>query len=173
MATTNKSGSRQFYLSSAFITGAAIAVTGILFCAFRARLVSVLMTIVGIVIILAGVASLIKRRYAEGAIALVIGAVTIILGWTAVNITLFVLGTVLIGLSVYKIVSALPTLKKLPWQKLLLWLIDPLLTVAIAVLLLVSGWRILDGLFISVGVLGISLGSVMTLSALVGSNASD
>ena len=86
--------------NQALINAIALIVMGILFCIFRAGMINVLLTIVGVVLIALGIYDIVKKLYVNAAIEIILGIAVIVCGWTILDIALLVLG---IGLTLYAI----------------------------------------------------------------------
>ncbi len=151
-------------ISSEFLIGIAVTAVGILFCAFRASLVSVLLTVIGAVLALLGTAELFRRKTANGVIEIAAGVILIVCAWTIVDVTLILLGVMFCAYSVYDIVSSLPTLKRQRGWDLAMSLIYPLLAFTVGALLIAAKWTLSDALFIAIGVLAIAAGVVQMFS---------
>lgn len=151
-------------ISSEFLIGVAVTAVGILFCAFRASLVSVLLTVVGATFALLGVAELTRRKTLNGVIEIAAGAIIVICAWTIVDVTLILLGVMFCAYAVYSVISALPMLKRKRGWELAMSLLYPLLAITVGALLIAARWTMGDALFISIGVLAIVAGVVQMFS---------
>lgn len=151
-------------ISSRFLTGLVVTAVGILFCAFRASLVSALLTVVGACFILLGVAELLRRKTATGVSEIAAGVILIVCAWTIVDVTLILLGVIFCAYAAYSVISGLPTLKRQRGWELALALLYPLLTFTVGALLIAAKWTLSDALFIAIGVLAIVAGVVQMLS---------
>ena len=88
----------------AIINAIALIVLGILFCIFRAGMMNVLLTIVGVVLIGLGIYDIVKKNYIPAIIEIILGIAVIVCGWTILDIALLVLGIGLVVYSVYQII---------------------------------------------------------------------
>lgn len=158
-------------LTPYFIFGALTLISGILFCAFRADLISVLMTIVGAFAILFGAYELLRRRFTEGATAIALGIVVIACGWTVVNITLLIFGIALIAYSVYRVVCRLPKLKRADAKGIIKIMALPVAYAVFGTLFIIAARYTVDAVFIVIGALGIAAGIVAMLTKPVAERA--
>lgn len=151
-------------ISSEFLIGLAVTAVGILFCAFRASLVSVLLTVVGACFALLGVAELFRRKTANGIVEIAAGVILIVCAWTIVDVTLILLGVMFCAYAIYSVVSSLPALKRQRGWDLAMSLVYPLLSFTVGALLIAAKWTLSDALFIAIGVLAIVAGVVQMFS---------
>ncbi|MBO7178516.1 MAG: DUF308 domain-containing protein [Clostridia bacterium] len=142
----------------AIINAIALIVLGILFCIFRAGMINVLLTIVGVVLIGLGIYDIVKKNYIPAVIEIILGIAVIVCGWTILDIALLVLGIGLVIYSVYQIVMIAKDFKKKGWMAL----IKPIITLIIGVFLIVAKWLLVDWVFIVIGVIFI-INGIMAL----------
>jgi len=121
-------------------------IIGVLLVVFRSQTLGWVMTIAGIVFIVSGALDLIKKNWTGGAVSLVIGIAILVLGWTAAQIVLLVLGVLI---AVKGVVALLDVLKKN--KKNALEIVYPVLSVVVGILLAFGNG--LDIMIIIVGVL--------------------
>ncbi len=138
------------------IYGLALIVLGVLFCIFRAGLINVLLTIVGVVLIALGVYDIFQKRYVNAVIEIILGIAVIVCGWTILDIALLVLGIGLVAYSAYQIFLVVKDWKKKGW----LALVKPIILLVIGVFLIVAKWMLVDWIFIVIGVIFIINGIV-------------
>lgn len=158
-----KSKSSKKISNQSLITAIALIVIGVLFCAFRSSLISVLMTVVGIVLIALGVYDIVKKRLWQGIIELVVGIVIIVCGWTIINLTLLILGLVFIAYGIYCLVNVMPSFKREKGFNKFLVIIKPLLLIIFGILLVVAKWAMGDIICIIIGVVAIVDGILMLI----------
>ncbi len=151
-------------VSSEFLIGLAVTAVGILFCAFRASLVSVLLTVVGACFALLGIAEIFRRKTANGIIEIAAGIILVVCAWTIVDVTLILLGVMFCAYAVYSVVAGLPSLKRQRGWGLATALVYPLLAFTVGALLIAAKWTLSDALFIAIGVLAIVAGVVQMFS---------
>ncbi len=155
-------------LSSGFIAGVALIITGILFLAFRSELISVMLTIVGVLLIVLGVMEVIRRRYAEGVVEAAVGVIVIACGWTVANVTLFILGVSFIAYAIYLVVCSFSTLKNSDRKQKLITLSTPAVIATFGALLIAARWHTVDAIFIAIGVLLVLSGILSLARELLG-----
>lgn len=132
----------------AVINAIALIVLGILFCIFRAGMINVLLTIVGVVLIGLGVYDIVKKKYIPAVIEIILGIAVIVCGWLILEIALLVLGIGLVLYSVYEIVMIVKNFNKKNWMAL----IKPIIMLVIGIFLIVARWVMVDWIFIVIGV---------------------
>ncbi len=142
----------------AIINAIALIVLGILFCIFRAGMINVLLTIVGVVLIGLGIYDIVKKNYIAAVIEIILGIAVIVCGWTILDIALLVLGIGLVIYSVYQIIMIAKDFKKKGWMAL----IKPVITLIIGIFLIVAKWLLVDWVFIVIGVIFI-INGIMAL----------
>lgn len=139
-------------MDAKLLTAVLYIVIGVLFCIFRAALLQWLLTIVGVLFVVQGVLSLVKKDMVSGAVSLVIGLLLIIGGWTFVEVIMIVFGVLMIVKGVLDLLEALKR------KNNVVPIVFACLTLAVGVLLIVSRWAMLDWLFILIGVFFIADG---------------
>ena len=136
------------------IACAVYLVTGVLLCVLQTRLISILMTVLGVLFIAYGIYDIIKNRdnLLKGIMEIVIGIVILILGWTIGTIVLLIFGILIIlkgGFDIYNNVKE---------KKDRVDLIAAIVTVVIGIILCIAPFAIGDVLCIIVGVIFIITG---------------
>lgn len=122
MAKRSRSNSN---LSSALL----YIVLGVLLIVFRGQTLDWAMTIAGVFFILSGIVDIVRKNWTGGALSLIIGIAVLVLGWTATQIVLLVLG-VLIALK-----GLMSLLSAIKYRRSLLTVLFALLTIAVGVIL--------------------------------------
>lgn len=136
--------------NQAVINAIALVVLGILFCVFRAGMINVLLTIVGVVLIALGVYDIfVRKNYVSAAIEIILGIAVIVCGWTILDIALLVLGIGLSIYAIYEIIMIAKNFKKKGWISL----IKPIITLVVGIFLIVAKWVLVDWIFIVIGVI--------------------
>lgn len=143
------------YTTTQLVTAIALIVIGLLFCIFRSGMLSVLLTIVGVVLIAVGVFDMFKKNYLRGAIELAVGIIIIACGWTIVDVTLLLLGIVFIVYSIYTIISVAPAIKEESGFNKVMVILNPVLMLIFGILLVVAKWTLGDAICIVIGVIAI------------------
>ena len=144
--------------NQALINAIALIVMGILFCIFRAGMINVLLTIVGVVLIALGIYDIVKKLYVNAAIEIILGIAVIVCGWTILDIALLVLGIGLTIYAIYQIIMVAKNFKKKNW----IALIKPIITLIVGIFLIIAKWLLVDWIFIVIGVVLI-INGVMAL----------
>lgn len=146
----------------AVISAIALIVLGVLFCIFRAGMMNVLLTIVGVVLIGLGIYDIVRKNYIPAVIEIILGIAVIVCGWVILEIALLVLGIGLVIYSAYEIYVIAKNFKKKGW----LALIKPVITLIVGIFLIVAKWVLVDWVFIVIGVILIVDGLLALLGAL-------
>ena len=157
----SNSNNLQELMKSPLISGIALIVIGILFCALRAGFVSIILTIAGVVLIILGALALVGKNWTLGLIEVAVGVIIIACGWTIVDITLLILGIVFIAYAIYQMITTIPLIKNKKPTEILIALLNPLFVIALGVILVVAKWKMIDAVFIVIGVLAIIAGAMM------------
>ena len=121
-------------------------IIGLLLVIFRSQTLGWAMTIAGIIFVISGILDLVKKNWTGGAVSLIIGLVILILGWTAAQIVLLVLG---ILISIKGVVALIDALKQS--NKSVLGILFPILSVVVGLMLAFG--NALDIMIIIVGIL--------------------
>lgn len=121
-------------------------IIGALLIIFRSQTLGWAMTIAGIFFVISGILDLIKKNFVGGAISLIIGIAILVLGWTAAEIVLLVLG---ILIAIKGIAALINVIKSKGFS--ILSLIYPILSIVVGLLLAFGNG--LDIIIVIVGVL--------------------
>jgi uncharacterized membrane protein HdeD (DUF308 family) len=140
---------------SRIVLAVALIIIGVLFCALRASMLSILLTLVGVVLIALGIYDIVRKKYVKGAIEAAAGLVIIVCGWTIVEITLLILGIVFIAYAVYSIIESAPKIKESKGANKILTILNPILLLVFGILLVVSYWALGDVICIIIGIIAI------------------
>ncbi len=154
-------------LSTQSIAGLVLTLVGVLFCAFRASLVSALLTCIGVAAVLISVLYAVGKRYVVAGLIAATGITTAVLAWVAVKPALAILGVALIGYSVYTLICSIPKIKYLNAIDKTRLLLTPCVFTAVGIMLTVSCAYLLDGLFIAIGILLILQGLAIYILRLI------
>ncbi len=131
---------------SSYLFSALLYITlGVLLIVFRSQTLDWAMTIAGILCIVSGVLEVFRKNFASGALSLIIGIAILVLGWTATQIVLLVLG---IMLAVKGVVALFDTLRG---RRSLITIIFPLLNIVVG--LMIAFGNGLDTLLVICGAL--------------------
>lgn len=163
MANTSNNNYLSAVTSSPIVSGIALIILGILFCALRSGFVSILLTIAGVVLIILGALALISRNFKIGLIEIAIGIIVIACGWTIVDVTLLILGIAFFAYAVYQTVVTAPKLKGKKPAEAMLALLNPIMLAVLGIILIVAKWKMIDAIFIVIGVMAILSGLIMIL----------
>lgn len=78
------------------ITAIAAIVVGVLFIALKGDVLSIAFTVLGAALIVMGILDAAKKDSKSGTVKIVAGLVTVLLGWTLVSITLYIVAALMI-----------------------------------------------------------------------------
>lgn len=135
------------------ITGLVYIVLGILFMIFRSNVLSWIMTIIGVLFLVRAVISLMDTDYTSAIVYGVLGLLAILGGWLFLTVILIIFGVVMIFSGAVAIYSNLKS-------KNYKGLIAPIITLVVGILLITSGFTVVDWFFIVFGVIFIADGAV-------------
>ena len=91
------------------ITAIAAIVVGVLFIALKGDVLSIAFTVLGAALIVMGILDAAKKDSKSGTVKIVAGLVTVLLGWTLVSITLYIVAALMILYCLMNLVSSLKT----------------------------------------------------------------
>ena len=135
-----KKSNSELYSSLLYI------IIGVLLVIFRSQTLGWAMTIAGVIFLISGILDLLKKNWAGGAVSLIIGLAILVLGWTATQIVLLVLG---ILIAIKGVVALIDVLKRS--KKNALEIVFPVLSIVVGLMLAFGNG--LDIMIIIVGVL--------------------
>ena len=116
--------------NSEWVSALLYIVLGILLVVFKEGMLSIAMTVAGIVFLVSGIVELARKNFVGGAVSLVIGIVILVLGWKLAEIVFLVLGILIAIKGVIALVTVLQRSKKNALQ-----LVFPILTIVLGLLL--------------------------------------
>ncbi len=120
-------------------------ILGVLLVVFRSQTLGWAMTIAGIIFVVSGIVDITKQHWTGGAASLIIGIAILVLGWTAAQIVLLVLGVLI---AVKGVIALIGTLKNV---RNALDLLFPVLNIVVGLMLAFG--NALDIMIVVVGVL--------------------
>lgn len=150
--------SKKIKIEDNTIAAVLYILVGVLFCIFRATMLSWLLTAAGIVFIVMGVLDVLKKDkndLIKGIVEAVIGVVILVGGWTFVEVALIIFGALLVIEGVYDLITAINA------KADILVIVTAMITVVVGVLLIASKWVMVDWFFIVMGVILIVEGAMM------------
>jgi len=121
-------------------------IIGVLLIVFRSQTLEWAMTISGIVFMISGLLDLFKKNWTGGGVSLIIGLAIIILGWTATQIVLLVLGILIAVKGLVALIDALRANNKTIFE-----ILFPILSIVVGLMLAFG--NALDVMIIIVGIL--------------------
>ncbi len=137
-------------ISKELINAILYIVVGALFCILQSRVLNWLLTAVGVLFIVQGVLSILKKDLKSGIISIAIGALLILGAWLFITVVLIIFGALLIVKGVLDLLTALKN------KDNIMPIVVAALTIVLGILVICSNW--LDWFFIVVGVLFIANG---------------
>ena len=143
------------------ISAIVMVIIGILCISLRSGMVNILFTIVGALLICAGIIELFNKNYAAGAVEIAVGIVFIACGWTIANIALLIVGIVAVVYSIYMVAKDFDRIKQLKGWDIVRALLGPIGLLVVGILLIVAGSVVTDAIFIVLGVFAIIDGILM------------
>ena len=144
------------------ILGIASVVLGILFIIMKGGVISLAMTVVGVLLIVSGVMDIIKKRERDGIIKVAAAAVIIIFGWALVSIALYVAAALLMVSCIFVIYRLVVSR-----VKIIASYIQPSLMLVISLLLLFNQGGTVNSVFIISGIILIIDGAFILADTLL------
>ena len=149
------------------IMAIATVVLGVLFIVLKGEVISIAMTVLGVALIVAAVIDFVNKKLTEGVIKAVLGAVVIICGWAFVKVALYIMAAVLLIYGILQLIEAIKATGKKSKVLNTVWrLVEPVLTIIIAVCLIFNQGGAVEWLFIVAGVILIIEGMVSLINYL-------
>ena len=123
------------------LTFAVLAIVlGLLFIIFKSAIISLTMTVFGILLIVSGVLDLMKKAVTGGVIKVVAGVVLIVFGWTLLTAALYVLAALLLIFGIIELYNTIRRRKSLGKTEFTMYAVEYALFIAIGVCLLFNRW---------------------------------
>ena len=137
------------------ITAIAAIVVGVLFIALKGDVLSIAFTVLGAALIVMGILDAAKKDSKSGTVKIVAGLVTVLLGWTLVSITLYIVAALMILYCLMNLVSSLKT------DGYSMSTVQKLRTYAAGICLLLNQGGTVSWVFIFTGIVFIAEGIMM------------
>lgn len=155
------------FKTDSLIEGLLTILLGILFLILQGQVVTIAMTVLGVVLLVLAVLDLLENRVPSAIVKAVFGVVTLLFGWVITTAALYVLAALLLIWGIYELYAKLHVhLKGNSLGLTVLLYISPILNILLGLLLLFNQGGTLAWIFIVVGVLLI-LDGAMLLCGLV------
>lgn len=159
---------------SKLISAILMAVIGILFIVLKNDVISIGMTVLGIMLIVQAILDLVGKRFAMAVVKGVIGVLIIVLGWLFLTVALYIMAAVLLICGVLQLIDVI---KSLPHFKSLLGkvvgFIQPAVYIVIAVFLFMDQGKTVSWVFILAGIFFIIQGALALIDCLANRNKSN
>ena len=152
------------------ITALVIIALGVLAIVLRGRLVHILTTVLGVVLIALGIVDFLQRRVPPAVIKLIFGIVILICGFALLEIVLYVLAALLLIAGIllfYEKWKTQSCCRFMDWKDVLFSFATPIALVLIGVLLLFNQGSTIDWIFVVCGILTIADGGILLADALL------
>ena len=135
------------------ITAIAAIVVGVLFIALKGDVLSIAFTVLGAALIVMGILDAAKKDSKSGTVKIVAGLVTVLLGWTLVSITLYIVAALVSSLKTDG--YSMSTVQKLRTYA------KPVIGLAAGICLLLNQGGTVSWVFIFTGIVFIAEGIMM------------
>lgn len=146
------------------IYGTILIVLGVLLMIFKGSIIKILLSVAGLLLAGIGILDIIYKNYQFGIAKIVIGILLIVFGNVLIEVCLVALGVLLIIYAISLIVKNINYLKSLSTVNKLKQLLLPVALIIIGILFIVSRWKLINVIFIIIGVLVTALGIYYIIS---------
>lgn len=140
------------------ITAIAAIVVGVLFIALKGDVLSIAFTVLGAALIVMGILDAAKKDSKSGTVKIVAGLVTVLLGWTLVSITLYIVAALMI---LYCLMNLVSSLKTDGYSMSTVHYAKPVIGLAAGICLLLNQGGTVSWVFIFTGIVFIAEGIMM------------
>lgn len=147
--------------TSKFLSPVLSIVLGILLLVFKGDVVSIALTVLGVVFLVMGIMDIVNKQITLGIVRMVIGAAIIVFGWLLLSVALYVIAVFLIIAGIYGIYKLLQkkSAKALDY-------LQPILLTVVGLCLFFNQGGTVAWVFIVVGIILIVQGIVGLLNVL-------
>lgn len=149
-----------------FIPAILTIVLGVLFLVLKGEVISIAMTILGVVLIVLGVLDLIGKQTVPAVVKIVIGVLILVAGWAFTTAVLYILAALLLIYGILLLYNNIKT--KTKGEKLLgtiLAYAEPIVCIVIGFFLFFNQGGVVNWVFIIAGILAIIEGILMLFGA--------
>lgn len=134
---------------------------GVLLLIFKGGIVSIALTVLGVVFLVMGIVDIINKQTQTGIIRLIVGAVIIVFGWLLVTVALYIIAVILAITGLYGLFGLISQKKKISVMYL-----NPILLLIAGVCLFFNQGTAIDWVFIVVGAVFVVQGLIGTYETL-------
>ncbi len=148
------------------LSAIALLALGGLFILLKANFISILMTVVGTCLIAMGIVDLVNRAFPPSVVKIVAGVLVIVAGWAIVEAVLYILSALLLifgTLWLYDVIKAKRSCGVF-WRTAMEY-VQPVICIAVGILLLFNRSEFIDFIFIVNGILTIIEGGLLLAEA--------
>ena len=150
---------------SALISGLIMVIIGLLFIIFQGKILSILFTIFGVLLIAFGIIDLLNKQNVSGLIKIIIGVIIIVFGWAFVSICLYIVAVLLILFGFYNLYNLLKYKTRGTSKEVTVLLyLSPILDIVCGVFLFINQIVAINYAFIFFGIILILDGLSLMLS---------
>lgn len=137
---------------------------GLLFIILKGNIISVALTIIGIVVIIMAIIDFCNKETVHGIIKAVLGVCILIFGWMFVDLALYIVAAVLLIQGLIEIVNAIRCKNSIASVQKIIYFIKPVICIVAGLCLLFNQGATIDWIFILVGVL-LAVNGVLSLTS--------
>ncbi len=140
------------------IYGLILIVLGILLMLFNGKIVSIILAISGLLLTGFGVLDIVNKAYPYGITKIIVGIAIILFGSLLVEMCFVIIGVLLVIYGAERIYNNYKLTKNAALKDKILFLINPIIMIAIGVLFIIARWKVADVIFIIIGAIVTVLG---------------
>ena len=153
--------------SNKLISALLTMIVGILFLIWKGGIVSIAMTVAGVLLIVSAVLNLIRKNYTSGVISAVFGVLVLVFGWLFVTVALYILAAILLIYGILQLIElAKKGFKRMSTLTVVIRLAQPVVCVLVAACLLFNQGGTISWVFILSGIFLIVQGAFALIDCL-------
>lgn len=137
---------------------------GVMFIVMKQEVISVAMTVFGVVLIVLGIMNFIDKEVVPAVIKIVLGALIIVFGWVLVSAVLYIVAALLLIYGILLLYSRIK-LRVKGWRQMLFAYAEPVVFIVISFFLFFNQGGTLAWVFIVSGIFTVVEGILMLIDA--------
>ena len=139
--------------SAKLLSAALTILVGVLFLIWKGTIISVAMTVIGVLLIVSAIVNLARKRYTVGVVGAVFGVMVLCFGWLFLSVALYVLAAILLIYGILLLIEiARRGLSRIGVLAAIVRLSQPIICILVAGCLLFNQGGAVDWVFILSGI---------------------
>lgn len=138
---------KNYVIGNKLLSSLLLILIGIMFIILKGEVISIALSIIGIGLIISAIMDYTKKRVTPAIIELIMGIIVIVFGWTLLSAAIIILAALILIYGIFQLYTILQYKRKS-----LIYFIEPILTIIVALCLLFNKGGTINFVFIISGI---------------------